>query len=95
MRNIKIFDTTLRDGEQSPGCTMSMEDKIKIAKKLNDMNYYLYTYQGLHRVKDKIIFDLYTLQKTRISRLASLPCGSTRKRQSHLLNAGHPQASHP
>ena len=37
MRNIKIFDTTLRDGEQSPGCTMSMEDKIKIAKKLNDM----------------------------------------------------------
>ena len=36
MRNIKIFDTTLRDGEQSPGCSMTMEDKIKIAKKLND-----------------------------------------------------------
>ena len=27
MRNIKIFDTTLRDGEQSPGCSMNMEDK--------------------------------------------------------------------
>lgn len=36
---------------------------IDYFKKLNDMNYYLYTYQGLHRVKDKIIFDLYTLQK--------------------------------
>lgn len=37
MKKIKIFDTTLRDGEQSPGCTMSMEDKIAIAKKLDDM----------------------------------------------------------
>lgn len=37
MKKIKIFDTTLRDGEQSPGCTMSMDDKIEIAKKLDDM----------------------------------------------------------
>ncbi len=28
---VKIFDTTLRDGEQSPGCSMSKEDKIRIA----------------------------------------------------------------
>ena len=26
MRKIKIFDTTLRDGEQSPGCTMNLND---------------------------------------------------------------------
>lgn len=37
MRKIKIFDTTLRDGEQSPGCSMSIEDKIKIAKLLDEM----------------------------------------------------------
>lgn len=37
MKKIKIFDTTLRDGEQSPGCSMSMEDKIKIATILNSM----------------------------------------------------------
>ena len=28
---IKIFDTTLRDGEQSPGASMNMEEKIQIA----------------------------------------------------------------
>lgn len=37
MRKIKIFDTTLRDGEQAPGYSMSKSDKIRIAKKLNDM----------------------------------------------------------
>ena len=37
MRKIKIFDTTLRDGEQSPGCSMSMDDKVKIATILDEM----------------------------------------------------------
>ena len=32
-----IFDTTLRDGEQSAGASMSVEDKVEIASKLNDM----------------------------------------------------------
>ncbi len=31
---IKIFDTTLRDGEQSPGASMNTEEKIQIAKQL-------------------------------------------------------------
>jgi len=34
MRIIKIFDTTLRDGEQSPGATMNVEEKLTIAKQL-------------------------------------------------------------
>lgn len=34
---IYIFDTTLRDGEQSPGCTMNVEEKIMIAEVLDDM----------------------------------------------------------
>jgi len=34
MRIIKIFDTTLRDGEQSPGASMNVEEKIQIAKQL-------------------------------------------------------------
>ncbi len=31
---IIIFDTTLRDGEQSPGCSMNLEEKLKMARQL-------------------------------------------------------------
>ena len=33
-RTIRIFDTTLRDGEQSPGCSMNLNEKIEVAKQL-------------------------------------------------------------
>lgn len=36
-KEIIIFDTTLRDGEQSPGATMSKKEKISIAKLLDEM----------------------------------------------------------
>lgn len=29
MNQIKIFDTTLRDGEQSPGCSMNLKEKSR------------------------------------------------------------------
>ncbi len=32
-----IFDTTLRDGEQAPGATMTLEEKLQIAEMLDDM----------------------------------------------------------
>jgi 2-isopropylmalate synthase len=31
---IAIFDTTLRDGEQSPGCSMNLEEKVRMAREL-------------------------------------------------------------
>src|SRR5687767_177662 len=34
---IKIFDTTLRDGEQSPGCSMNLPEKIKMARQLESL----------------------------------------------------------
>lgn len=33
-RMIKIFDTTLRDGEQSPGCSMNLTEKLEVARQL-------------------------------------------------------------
>lgn len=35
--HVLIFDTTLRDGEQSPGATMSHSEKLEIAEMLDDM----------------------------------------------------------
>src|SRR5260370_18348062 len=35
---VRIFDTTLRDGEQSPGATMNVAEKIAVARQLERLN---------------------------------------------------------
>ncbi|MGL5439335.1 MAG: 2-isopropylmalate synthase [Filifactoraceae bacterium] len=37
MKQIKIFDTTLRDGEQSPGCSMNLQEKLEVARQLENL----------------------------------------------------------
>src|SRR3989339_865437 len=37
-RHIKIFDTTLRDGEQCPGASLNSEEKLEIARQLAKLN---------------------------------------------------------
>lgn len=37
MKSVKIFDTTLRDGEQSPGATLNTKEKIQIALQLEKL----------------------------------------------------------
>src|SRR5687768_6088601 len=37
MDTVRIFDTTLRDGEQSPGATLTRPEKVEIARHLEDM----------------------------------------------------------
>ena len=34
MNRITIFDTTLRDGEQAPGCSMTLDEKVRMARQL-------------------------------------------------------------
>jgi len=34
---VKVFDTTLRDGEQSPGCSMNLPEKVRMAVKLQEL----------------------------------------------------------
>ncbi|MCC7203185.1 MAG: 2-isopropylmalate synthase [Nitrospirae bacterium] len=38
MRKIRIFDTTLRDGEQCPGASMNKEEKLTVARQLARLN---------------------------------------------------------
>lgn len=35
---IRVFDTTLRDGEQAPGCSMTLREKLRVAKLLAELN---------------------------------------------------------
>ncbi len=37
MERIYVFDTTLRDGEQVPGCQLNTIEKIEVAKKLESL----------------------------------------------------------
>jgi hypothetical protein len=43
---VEIHDATLRDGEQTPGVVMSVEDKVAIAAKLDEI--------GIDRIKARI-----------------------------------------
>ncbi|GHV91402.1 2-isopropylmalate synthase [Spirochaetia bacterium] len=36
-RMVKIFDTTLRDGEQAPGCSMNLQEKLEVARRLEKL----------------------------------------------------------
>jgi 2-isopropylmalate synthase len=34
---VAVFDTTLRDGEQSPGCSMNLDEKLRMARQLEQL----------------------------------------------------------
>ena len=42
-----IFDTTMRDGEQSPGASMSLEEKIQIARVFDELGIDTVSYTHL------------------------------------------------
>ncbi|MFN3483864.1 MAG: citramalate synthase, partial [Planctomycetota bacterium] len=77
-RRIKIYDTTLRDGTQGEGVTFSMEDKVRIARRLDEF--------GIHYIeggwpgsnpKDVRFFDRMKEVPLRHAKLAAF--GSTRR----------------
>ena len=37
MERVRVFDTTLRDGEQSPGCSMNLKEKVRLARQLENL----------------------------------------------------------
>ncbi len=41
MENIRFLDTTLRDGEQTPGVALTKEDKLAIARKLDELGVHI------------------------------------------------------
>jgi 2-isopropylmalate synthase len=78
LRSIVIYDTTLRDGAQGEGLSFSVEDKIKIALKLDEMGFH-YIEGGWpgSNPKDITFFQRIRNYRFKNARIASF--GSTRK----------------
>lgn len=59
MKRVEIYDTTLRDGAQATGITFSVNDKLRIARKLDDLGIDLIEggYPGSNP-KDKLFYEL-------------------------------------
>ncbi len=78
MKRIVIYDTTLRDGSQTEGISFSVNDKIKIAQKLDDLGvHYIEGGWPGSNPKDKDFFKLAKKKKWANAKLAAF--GSTRR----------------
>jgi 2-isopropylmalate synthase len=78
MNKIIIYDTTLRDGSQTEGVSYTVNDKVKIAHKLDDLGvHYIEGGWPGSNPKDKEFFETMKTHKLRNSRLAAF--GSTRR----------------
>ena len=58
-RQIQIYDTTLRDGTQGEGVSLSLQDKLEIAKRLDEIGVdYIEGGYPLSNEKDQQFFQL-------------------------------------
>ncbi|HEY7087391.1 MAG TPA: citramalate synthase [Tepidisphaeraceae bacterium] len=78
-RRIEIYDTTLRDGTQGEGFNLSLEDKLSIARKLDDLGVdYIEGGFPLSNPKDEAFFKDVRQLKLKRSKVAAF--GMTRRR---------------
>ncbi|MDP8289458.1 MAG: citramalate synthase [Candidatus Susulua stagnicola] len=76
MQKVYIYDTTLRDGTQTEGISLSCKDKINIAKKLDDFGVdFIEGGWPFSNPKDKEFFDYFKNNPLKKSKL--VPFGST------------------
>ena len=71
---VKIFDTTLRDGEQVPGCKLETEKKVEIAIDKSDKalaeEAFKIAQPEMHKSVSKGVFKKNTISR-KLSRLSS------------------------
>ncbi len=78
MEKIHIYDSTLRDGAQGPGISFSVEDKLKIVRKLDEVGVsYIEAGNPGSNPKDLEFFE--KLSKEKLSNAKIIAFGSTRK----------------
>src|SRR3954470_6195377 len=78
-RRIEIYDTTLRDGTQGEGFNLSLQDKLLIAQKLDDLGVdYIEGGFPLSNPKDAAFFRDVKLLKLKHAKVSAF--GMTRRR---------------
>jgi len=99
-KSISIFDTTLRDGTQGEGISLSSEDKLKIAKKLDDLGVH-YIEGGIPGSNNKDIEFFKRVKELHLNAKITA-FGSTRRKNSltehdenlkRMIDAGVPAAT--
>lgn len=72
MTRIELYDTTLRDGAQGEGVNFSLEDKILIARRLDDMGFdYVEGGYPLSNPKDADFFAALAKEPLKNSKLCA------------------------
>ncbi len=78
MKKIEIYDTTLRDGSQSEGISFSAQDKLLIAKKIDEAGFH-YIEGGWPGANPKDITFFEEAKKLKLKNSKLVAFGSTRK----------------
>ncbi len=79
MRRIQIYDTTLRDGTQGEGVSFSLQDKLQIARRLDELGFD-YVEGGYPLSNDKDVEFFAQLRMQPLTRARATAFGMTRRR---------------
>ncbi len=77
-KKIEIYDTTLRDGSQGEGISFSVQDKLLIAKKIDELGFH-YIEGGWPGANPKDIAFFEAIRKVKLKNSQIVAFGSTRK----------------
>jgi len=92
-KRVVYFDTTLRDGEQSPGCTLTVDEKLTIARQLSRLGVdiceagFPIASEGDFEAVKKIAKDVGPLVEKRLSGKPMVICGLARAKEVDIHRA--------
>lgn len=71
MKKVELYDTTLRDGAQTEGISYSVQDKVKISEKLDELGVHFIEAGWPANSKDKEVFKILSKKSLKNSQIAA------------------------